>query len=59
MYFSKISTTFPGHFPVFHFLQDFSRPGNLLFNFPGFQGFPGAWEPRVNFSAKENRSLSW
>ena len=36
---------FPGFsrtFNVLSFFQDFSRPENLFFHFPGF---PGAWEP--------------
>ena len=45
MYFSNNSRIFPGHFPVFLFFWDFYRPGNLVFHFPGFQGFPGVWKP--------------
>ena len=46
--FPNISKIFPGHFSAFPGLfQDFPRPGNLLIfvHFPGFQGFPGVWEP--------------
>ena len=55
IYFLKISRIFPEHFHFFLFYQDFSRPGNLFFHFPGFQGLPRCWGT-LNKSLKINQN---
>ena len=40
-YLKKNFHDFSRTFSFFSFFQDFFRPGNLYFQFPGFKGFPG------------------
>ena len=49
LYFSKFYRTIPGYFPVFFFFHDISRPVNLCFHFPGFQGFQVHGNPDNKF----------